>query len=194
LFSLCLAVGLAAWPIAASAAEEDPPPELPGDRGDAHEESAPPHHHGGMHPIRMATLVIAAGEILIPDLRWERDERSGLLVTWPVIGTFLAGQRLGLGVGFEPQYSVRKRAWRGAGFAQAALFFNKNGGLGLYNQTGYLVGQDGDGPFTSLGIALGSAYAFHWGLFSRVGTYDGNVRVEAGIDVQVQWLWVLLRG
>jgi hypothetical protein len=190
-----LAAALASGAFVDSAAAEGEPAqeEAPSASPEpAAEHVQPPRRRGNL--IKTAFVTSALAEIVFPDLRWEKGDESGLLVTWPVVGTFWAGERLGLGVGLEPQYSVPAKAWRGAGFAQVAYFLSDEPGFGLYTQTGYLIGQDGDGPFTSLGIAYGAAYAFHWALFSRVGTYDGDTRFEVGIDLQVQWLWILLSG
>lgn len=148
-------------------------------------------------PIALAFVFWSIGEILIPDVRWEADDTSGVSLTWPIVATLWAGGggRWGLGLGIEPQYSFPDEAWRGAAFGQVSYFFDEDeAAVGVYNQSGYLIGEDGNGPFTSLGLAYGLASTAQIGVLGRIGRYDGQTRFEIGLDVQLHWSYLWLEG
>lgn len=148
-------------------------------------------------PIAIAFIFWSVGEILIPDIRYEADDTPGISLTWPIIATLYGEEdgRWGLGLGIEPQYSFPDEAWRGGAFGQVSYSFAEDEGTAiLYNQSGYLLGQDGNGPFTSLGLAYGHPHLAQLGLLGRLGSYDGSLRFEIGLDVQLHWLLLWLEG
>lgn len=137
--------------------------------------------------------ILSVGELVIPDVRYEIDDTSGFQFAWPLGLTPIATESFNFKVSAEPQYSFADDVWRLGGWGQVGYFFGdaSNGGFGTYVQGGYLSASDGSGPFGTLGLALGTGHTYQWGIFSRYGEYDGEERVEFGIDVQVHAFWVL---